>query len=156
MQQLAFDTTAAEEALRQLEAAEAQARLTQFITIGVVVVVAIGMLFFLFRLTRAIRGAVVAPQIEVPELPGVPEELALVEGVTPESRALLLAELRARGEDIELPPGFDELEELPDLEQEELEQMLRERDRMRTRLMTIARERPDEVVRLLETWLAQD
>ena len=156
VQQLAFDTTAAEEALRQLEAAEAQARLTQFITIGVVVVVAIGMLFFLFRLTRAIRGAVVPPQIEVPELPGVPEELALVEGVTPESRALLLAELRARGEDIELPPGFDELEELPDLEQEELEQMLRERDRMRTRLMTIARERPDEVVRLLETWLAQD
>ncbi len=156
VQQVAFDTTAAEEALRQLEAAESQARLTQFITIGVVVIVAGSMLFFLFRLTRAIRGAVVPPKIEVPELAGVAEGLLLPEGADPGARALLVEEMRARGEDRDLPPGFDELDELPDLEQEELEQMLRERDRMRQRLTTIAKERPDEVVRLLETWLAQD
>ena len=156
VQQLAFDTSAAEEALRQLEAAESQARITQFITIGVVVLVAVGMLFFLFRLTRAIRGAVVPPKIEIPELAGSDARMALADGAGPEARALLVEELRARSEDGDFPPGFDELEELPDLEQEELELMMRERDRMRTRLMTIARERPEEVVRLLETWLAQD
>ena len=156
VEQIAFDTTAADEAQRQIEAAESQARMTQYITIAVVVLVAIGMLFFLFRLTRAIRGAVVPPKIEVPELAGLAQALALGDDVPHETRALLLEEMRARGGAGDMPLPFDELDELPDLEQEELEAMMRQRDRMRTRLMTIARERPEEVVRLLETWLAQD
>jgi flagellar M-ring protein FliF len=156
VEQIAFDTTAADEAQRQLEAAESQAQLTQYITIAVVVLVAVGMLFFLFRLTRAIRGAVVPPKVEIPELAGMAGSLAISDDMPAASRALLVEEMRARSDDGELPPGFDELDELPDLEQQELEAMMRERDRMRQRLMTIARERPDEVVRLLETWLAQD
>ena len=172
---LAFDTTLADEAQRQIAAAESQARITQMVTLAVVALVVIAVLFFLFRLTRAIRRAVVPPAVTVEALPA--EELArlgLPEGMSAEeARRLLLVGMERDGQVAMLPAGEEglppreeegmlavgeeELGELPpDMEQQDLDRILRERERTRSRLLNLARDRPEEVVRLLETWLAQD
>ena len=158
VQPIAFDTTVADEVQRQIQAAESQARISQIVTLAVVVIVVFAVLFFMFRLTRAIRRAVVVapPEPELTELEAAElEKLGLppgMEGLPAEQARAALEEIRRREEaGIELPVEGEGLEE-----DEELRRIMDARDRTRSRLMNIAKERPDEVVRLLETWLAQD
>ena len=158
VQQITFDTTVADEVQRQIQTAESQARMTQLVTLGVVIVVVSAVLFFMLRLMRAIRRAVVVepPVPELTELEAAElQRLGLapdMEGLSPEeARAALQASQEREREDMEIPVDEEAM-----LEDEELARIMASRDRTRGRLLKLASDRPDEVVRLLETWLAQD
>ena len=131
--QMAFDTTAAASAAKELEEAAKDRQRAQYVdigkTVGLGVVLVLALLIGLKR-SRRKQGPAGPQEIEVYRVPT---------GPAPVDALLEQAELRPAALPSRTPDSTAEL-----------------RSRSRETVATMARERPDDVARLLRGWMAED